>query len=290
MKRACLCIILLMAHANVAFKLSLGHRHAPRLVLSSQKEIVAQAKVKADRRKTKRMQRRHNIGASTELFARNAVVTHATGLTTSYIETTTSSQEMRQQQKFKVGDTVTWTGADEDVPEGTPGVVIGLSTDDPGYFEVDFPEVILEVDGDVLQRVEIPEAAVAPTPPQEPLFKLGDTVTWAGADDDVPEGTLGVVIAVSTDEPGVFEVEFPSVVIFEINGDNLRPAAPSPPVVPVIPKPTPVERQKKESATDSRDALNVVGGVLFGSILLFGPQITELYTSTVVSWVSSSSQ
>eukprot|EP00617_Octactis_speculum_P022049 CAMPEP_0185766596 /NCGR_PEP_ID=MMETSP1174-20130828/38521_1 /TAXON_ID=35687 /ORGANISM="Dictyocha speculum, Strain CCMP1381" /LENGTH=246 /DNA_ID=CAMNT_0028450359 /DNA_START=217 /DNA_END=953 /DNA_ORIENTATION=- len=193
---------------------------------------------------------------------------------TSYLETATSSQEL------KVGDTVTWTAADEDVPEGTPGIVIALSTDDPGYFEVEFPEVILEVDGDALQRVEVPKAAVAPTASsQESRFKLGDTVTWTDTDTDVPAGTQGVVIGVSTVEPKIFEVEFPAVIL-EVSGNNLRPAAPPPPAVPVLPKPTPVERQK-QSANDPRDALNLVGGVLAGSVLVFGPQISEFYTNTV---------
>eukprot|EP00617_Octactis_speculum_P025934 CAMPEP_0185744976 /NCGR_PEP_ID=MMETSP1174-20130828/3256_1 /TAXON_ID=35687 /ORGANISM="Dictyocha speculum, Strain CCMP1381" /LENGTH=253 /DNA_ID=CAMNT_0028418723 /DNA_START=24 /DNA_END=782 /DNA_ORIENTATION=+ len=246
------CLVLLMAHANFAFVLSPGHRHTQRLILSSQRETVAQTRVKGDRRKRERMQRLVNAGQNvvarhsspnfssrpTELFARNAVVTHATGPMTSYLETATSSQEL------KVGDTVTWTAADEDVPEGTPGIVIALSTDDPGYFEVEFPEVILEVDGDALQRVEVPKAAVAPTASsQESRFKLGDTVTWTDTDTDVPAGTQGVVIGVSTVEPKIFEVEFPAVIL-EVSGNNLRPAAPPPPAVPVLPKPTPVERQK----------------------------------------------
>ena len=74
-------------------------------------------------------------------------------------------------------------------------------------------------------------AAAQPTAPvsaqlaraAEPAFVEGDRVTWAGADGDIPAGTVGTVQGPSKRRPGAVVVSFPSG-SFGIPSSQLRPA------------------------------------------------------------------
>ena len=98
---------------------------------------------------------------------------------------------------FSVGDVVGWTGVDDDVRFDTTGRIVSFSTF--GCPEVSFTKGEWEVVPEELFKVGN-KMHGAP-------FCYGDIVTWTLEDNEIPEGTQGMIIGYKTKE---VLVRFPS--------------------------------------------------------------------------------
>lgn len=135
-----------------------------------------------------------------------------------------------RQSAFRIGDLVTWTGADDDVPFGSVGTVTDFGQ--RGRLFVHFrsgrtfsfkPEEL---------RMATPGPPDLPSPPtshqvrpttspKDAALRAGDRVMWVGADEDVPAGSVGEVLGVMF--PGRTCVRFPSGK-YNFKPEQLRPA------------------------------------------------------------------
>mmetsp|Transcript_45891 Transcript_45891/g.103646 ORF Transcript_45891/g.103646 Transcript_45891/m.103646 type:complete len:636 (+) Transcript_45891:187-2094(+) len=126
-------------------------------------------------------------------------------------------------ETFTVGEKVLLVEEDEDVTSGALGVVLGYT--DEGLVEVDFPEIVLEVEATLIKLAApspLPTAAKQEEPTAEKdamvePFEVGETVSLTDEDEDVALGTMGTVLGY-TDE-GFIEVDFPEAILEVEAGD-----------------------------------------------------------------------
>jgi ribosomal protein L21E len=100
-----------------------------------------------------------------------------------------SGEDEKDKFGFELNHEVTWTGDDEDVPEGSVGTVVGFTED--------------------RVRVKFPNGTWTFIPAQLQIlgFAIDDEVCWTFDDSDVPAGSVGTIIAFVEDR---VRVKFPN--------------------------------------------------------------------------------
>lgn len=100
---------------------------------------------------------------------------------------------------FRVGEMVTWIGADEMIPPGSVGRVVEVLPQN-GKVQVEFPRGRYAFQPQYLRRFTGAPIASG--------FRAGELVTWIGADEMIPPGSVGRVLKVFP-ENGKVLVDFP---------------------------------------------------------------------------------
>jgi uncharacterized protein YijF (DUF1287 family) len=102
-------------------------------------------------------------------------------------------------KSFKKGDRVAWNKSDDDVPEGSIGVVVKTKHQfTKGKVEVVFAKGTFITFNFSTQALILASSA----------FEVGDRVTWSKSDEDVPEGTIGFIVSVKDQKEGKVQVRF----------------------------------------------------------------------------------
>merc|ERR1711988_829554 len=94
------------------------------------------------------------------------------------------TNELRQwsaDRTWTVGDTVTWTGSNDNIPKGAIGHV--LENKKFGLVRCEFQKGPFNFHTNELRQWSA-----------DRTWTVGDTVTWTGSNDNIPEGAIGHVL------------------------------------------------------------------------------------------------
>jgi len=122
------------------------------------------------------------------------------------------------QQSFEVGDRVKWALSDEDIPKDSVGVILRVLSGRAwcrfpnGTFALKTATLIKAAEKSLAEYIDMVRNEASRGVDEELLdldaasFEVGDRVTWSLADNDIPEGSIGIIVRVM---PGRARCRFP---------------------------------------------------------------------------------
>ena len=118
---------------------------------------------------------------------------------------------------LSVGQAVTWTQSDSDIPAGAVGTIRKQAPGSPGHFQITFPSGVYEIPASEL----MPLASAGQVHSQNVATertRVGEPVQWKKADGEIPRGSVGTIQSAQPD--GRYRVCFPSGT-YDLKADEL---------------------------------------------------------------------